>query len=82
MQPKMGRGWSVDCGEESTGNLLFERIQPSAGNKKPLPLLPWEQLSTAMDALQEAALEQNWGEGFLSNKAGRLFVEKQSCQPF
>lgn len=72
----------MDCGEESTANLLFERIQHSAGNKKPLPLLPWEQLSTAMDALQEAALEQNWGEGFLSNKAGRLFVEKQSCQPF
>lgn len=45
----------MEQGEESIANLLFERIRPSAGNKKPLPLLPWEQLSTAMDALQEAA---------------------------
>ena len=56
------------------------------GEREPVivlvPLLPWERLSAAMDALQEAALEQSWGEGFLSNKAGRLFVEKRSCQPF
>lgn len=80
MQPKNTRLWIV--GNSLLANLLFERIQPSVGNKKPLPLLPWERLSAAMDALQEAALEQSWGEGFLSNKAGRLFVEKRSCQPF
>lgn len=35
--------------------LLVERIQASEKNKKPLTLLPWEQLSNAEDALQEAA---------------------------
>jgi hypothetical protein len=51
---------------------LVERIQPSEENKKTLTLLPWEQLSSAEDALQEAALELSWGEGFLSNEAGGL----------
>lgn len=66
----------------ANSHLLVERIQPSEENKKPLPLLPWEQLSNATDALQEAALQQSWGEGFLSKERGKLFVKKQTCQLF
>lgn len=60
----------MECGiwKRANSYLLVERIQPSEENKKPPPLLPWEQLSNAMDALQEVALEQSWGEGFLSKE--------------
>lgn len=60
----------MECGIRKRANSYFlvERIQPCEENKKPLPLLPWEQLSNAMDALQEVALAQSWGEGFLSKE--------------
>lgn len=47
----------VKCriGRRANSHLLVEKIQPSEENKKPLPLLPWEQFSHATDALQEAA---------------------------
>lgn len=64
-------GW----GEEANSHLLDEKMQPSEENKKPLPLLPWKQLGNDTDALQEAALEQSWGEGFLSTQAGELLGE-------
>lgn len=80
MQTRVGAGvWNMKTSQQ---HLLVERTQPSEENKKPLPPLSWEQLSSALDALQEAALEQSWREGFLSKGGGRLFLKKESCQPF